>query len=222
MRTRVVLAIVLAGLVGLVGACSRGSEAGSLEAARSKDAQGVDDPAQDGPATTATTMPETLADGSKQGTDGKTSDELVPAEQFSNEAIDTAGSRELPRAIPGYNFREFNPGDQVAKAQPALAGSEVTVRILDPQQRTGESYHPTIIVIRTGESPMAAQIASVFAGGPWQGTEKNIGGRNVWVNGDGANTEIAWVKKSDTVIMVTGAPFAVLEPVMRSIITLET
>ncbi|MFN8105183.1 MAG: hypothetical protein U0U69_12040 [Acidimicrobiia bacterium] len=219
MRTRVILAIVAAGVVATLGACSRGGEATSLEAQKSGETE------QAGPtasATPVTTTPETLSDGTPQGANGKMSDELVPPEQFPNETIDTAGSRELPAMIPGYNFREINPGDQISKAQPGLSGSEITVRILDPQQRTGESYHPTILVIKTGDSPMAGQIAAVFSGGPWQGTEKTIAGRNVWVNGDGPNTELAWVKKSDTVIMITGAPFGVLEPIMASIITLET
>lgn len=223
MRTRVILVLAVAGLVAFVGACSRG-DAGSLsaDANTNGDVQQLDPGSQDVSNTPSTTLPDTLEDGTPQGTDGLTSDSLVPPEQFPNETVDTEGSKELPRTIPGYNFREINPGDEVAKAQPGLQGSEVTVRILDPQVRTGQSYHPTILVIKTGNSPMAAQIAAVFAGGPWQGTEKTIAGRDVWVNGDGANTEVAWIKKSDTVIMVTGAPFNILEPVMASIIVLES
>ncbi|MBX7159677.1 MAG: hypothetical protein K1X95_05235 [Acidimicrobiia bacterium] len=221
MRTRVILVLVAAGLVGLVGACSRGTGA-ALDASGSNDVQQLGDPSQDVSNSTVTTTPDTLSDGSPQGSNGKTSDSLVPPEQFPNETIGTEGSKELPPTIPGYNFREINPGDQIAQAQPGLAGAEVTVRILDPLQRTGESYHPTILVVKTGTSQMAGQIAQVFAGGPWQGTEKEIEGHNVWVNGDGPNTEIAWVKKSDTVIMITGAPYSVLEPIMASIISLET
>lgn len=216
MRARVILAVLAASLAALLGACSQGRSVTSLEAQGSGDVQQVDQTTPD------TTSPVTLSDGSPQGTDGKTSDELVPPEQFPNETIDTAGSKELPAMVPGYNFRELNPGDQISKAQPGLSGSEITVRILDPQQRTGRSYHPTILVIKTGDSPMAGQIAAVFSGGPWQGTEKTISGRSVWVNGDGPNTELAWVKKSDTVIMITGAPYGVLEPIMASIISLET
>lgn len=222
MRTRVILALVAVGTVALMGACSRG-DGGSLSAdtGSNGDVQ-VDGGSQEVSNTPTTTLPDTLPDGSPQGTDGLTSDELVPSDQFPNETVDTEGSKELPRAIPGYNFREVNPGDEVGKGQPALEGAEVTVRILDPQVRTGQSYRPTILVIKTADSPMAGQIAGVFSGGPWQGTEKNIAGKDVWVNGDGANTEVAWVKKSDTVIMITGAPYSVLEPIMASIIALES
>lgn len=222
MRARVVLVAVSVGLVTLLGACSRGADGGTLGADASGDVQQSDGSSQDVSNTATSAAPDSLSDGTPQGTDGRTSDDLVPPDQFPNETVDTEGSKELPPAIPGYNFRELNPGDQVAQAQPALAGAEVTVRILDPKQRTGESYHPTILVLKMGNSPMAGQIAQVFSGGPWQGTEKTISGRNVWVNGDGANTELAWVKKSDTVVMLTGAPYGVLEPIMASIISLET
>jgi len=148
------------------------------------------------------------------GSDGNFTDADIPAEQFTNQPADTAGARELPATIAGYNFLDRDGTDQFSQQSQELAGVGVTIRSLDPVVRSGSAFRPQILVMK---SP---KVGELFGQGAWAATQKTLAGQPVWViGGSDASTQIAWLKKSDTVVLLSGAPYSVLEPIMVDVIT---
>lgn len=218
-RHRVLVLVVLAAVgIAALSTCSSG-DGSKLDAAGSDgEVQALGTGGEDGGETDGTTTTAAVTDTgtevSSDGSDGVFPDSDIPAEAFDNKPADTDGAKELPSRIQGYNYVDREIGDQFSQTSPELAGVEVTLRSLDAVPRTGSGYRPQIIVMKSPEATRQ------FQQGVWQAQEKTVAGVQVWViGGADASTQVAWVKNADTVIILSGAPYALLEPIMVDLIT---